>query len=327
METRILDSDDVTETIALPTLIDAVERAFVAYGHDNVQMPAKSYIELAQYDGDFRAMPAYVDAEDWEGAAIKWVNSHPNNPERFDLPTVMGVVIYSDPETAVPLAIMDGTELTRLRTGAAAAVATDYLAIDDATSLGIVGAGVQSYAQLNAIATVRDLEEIIVAEQDQARLEAFIDAFSDRFDVRAGSIADAAACDILSTVTPVREPIVDRAVVGDHTHINAVGADAAGKQELDEQILQDATIVIDDYEQCTHSGEINVAYQAGRLTDDDIYADLAAIVTAEKRVDTEGLTVFDSTGLAIQDVAAAHTAYEGAVDADRGETIELLTTA
>ncbi len=326
METRILDSDDVIETVSLPALTEAVEQAFAAYSRGDVRMPAKSYIDLDRYDGDFRAMPAYVEAEDWEGAAIKWVNSHPKNPERFDLPTVMGVVVYSDPETAVPLAIMDGTELTRLRTGAAAAVATDHLAREDATSLGLVGAGVQSYAQLNAIATVRGLETVVVAEQDQGRLDAFVDTFADTFDVRAGSIAEAAACDILSTVTPVREPIVDRAAVGEHTHINAIGADAAGKQELDEQILQDATVVIDDYEQCTHSGEINVAYQAGRLTDDSIHADLAAVVTGEASVETGGLTVFDSTGLAIQDVAAAHTAYEGAIETNRGTTVELLTT-
>ncbi len=104
-------------------------------------MPAKSYIDLPQYNGDFRSMPAYVNAETWDAAAVKWVNVHLDNPRDHDLPTVLGTLIYSDPETAFPLAVMDGTVLTRLRTGAAAAVATDHLAVADADSLGLVGAG------------------------------------------------------------------------------------------------------------------------------------------------------------------------------------------
>ncbi len=326
MQTRILDSTDVTASVSFSEAITAVETAFDAYARGSVQMPAKSYIDLPQYDGDFRAMPAYLDAGDWDGAAIKWVNSHPENPARFDLPTVMGIVIYSNPETAAPLAIMDGTELTRLRTGAAAAVATDRLAVPDASSFGVIGAGVQSYAQLEAIATVRPIEEVVVAEQDQARLDAYLDAFNDRFDIRAGSIAEAAGCDILSTVTPVHDPIVDRDVVGEHTHINAIGADAEGKQELDTQILLDSTLIIDDYEQCTHSGEINVSWQADRLTDADITGELGAVVAGDIDVDQQALTVFDSTGLAIQDVATARVAYRNASDADRGTTLELISS-
>ncbi len=327
METRILNSEDIATLVSYGDLVPTIEGAFGAYARGSVTMPAKSYIDLPQYNGDFRSMPAYVHAEDWEGAAIKWVNSHPDNPDRFELPTVMGVVVYSDPETARPLAILDGTELTRLRTGAAAAVATDHLAVEDARSMGIVGAGSQSYAQLKAIATVRPIEEVVIAEQDPAREAAFIEAFEGQFDIRAGSIAEAASRDILSTVTPVREPIVDRDVVGDHTHINAMGADAAGKQELDEQILLDGAVVIDDYDQCTHSGEINVPWGAGRLTDSDIAGELGSIVIGDTTVDQSGITVFDSTGLAIQDVAAAHVAYENARVADRGSTIELIDTS
>jgi len=235
-------------------------------------------------------------------------------------------MIYSDPETAFPLAIMDGRELTMLRTGAAAAVATDHLAVADATSLGIVGAGVQSYTQLEAIAAVRPIEEVVVADQSAERVADFLDYFADRFEVRGGERGEAAACDVLSTVTPVESPIVDRADVGEHTHINAIGADAAGKHELSDQILLDAKLVIDDYEQTTHSGEINVPYSAGTLTDDDIYGALGEIVVGEKegRSPTDGITVFDSTGLAIQDVAAAHVVYTEANEADNGTAFDLL---
>jgi alanine dehydrogenase len=328
MQTLLLGPDDVREYVDLPSVIDAVAAAFAADARDNTIMPAKSYIDLPEYNGDFRSMPAYVHAGDWDAAAVKWVNVHPDNPSDHDLPTVLGTLIYSDPETAVPLAVMDGTNLTRLRTGAAAAVATDYLAVPDADSLGLVGAGVQSYTQLAAIASVREIERVVVADQNTEKQQAFIDQFADRFDVRAGSIADAAACDVLSTITPVESPIVKREWLGEHTHVNAIGADAAGKHEHDDRILLEATLVIDDYEQCTHSGEINVPWSEDVLADDDIYGELGDIVAGEipGREADDGVTLFDSTGLAIQDVAAAHVAYENARAADGGTDFSLVGT-
>ena len=324
METLFLDTETVAASVDLEVLVPEIEAAFRAYEQGRTQMPPKSYIELPQHNGDFRSMPAYVEAESWEGAAIKWVNVHPDNPERFELPTVMGTVIYSDPETAVPLAVIDGTELTRLRTGAAAAVATDRLAVPGASSLGIIGAGVQAYTQLRAIATVRPIDEVVIVDRNADRITAFIETFEDEFTVREGTIAEAGHCDVLSTVTPVREPIVTPGDVGPDTHINAMGADATGKQELATEILQNATVVIDDYEQCTHSGEINVPWSNGALTDANIAAELGAVVTGATTVEQDGISVFDSTGLAIQDVAAAHVAYEGAVEAGRGMKLSLL---
>jgi alanine dehydrogenase len=329
MQTLLLNSEDVHENADMAELVPAVEEAFAAFERGDAQMPPKSYIDLPQYNGDFRSMPAYMDAGDWDAAGIKWVNVHPDNEEQFDLPTVMGTMVYSSPETAFPLAVMDGTELTMKRTGAAAAVATDHLAVADASSLGIVGAGVQSYTQLEAIATVRDIENVVVSDLDEERVARFIDAFEDEFDVRAGSIEEAASCDVLSTVTPVEDPIVSRDAIGDHTHVNAMGADAEGKHELADEILLDAKLVIDDHEQTTHSGEINVPYNAGVLSDDDIYGDIGAIVVGDRegRTDDDGITVFDSTGLAIQDVAAAHIVYEHARENDNGYEFDLLGLA
>jgi alanine dehydrogenase len=323
METLLLDSTDVTESTQIGDVIDAVEGAFAAYARGDTIMPSKSYVELAQYSGDFRSMPAYIQAEDWDAAGVKWVNVHTDNE---DLPTVMGTIIYSDPTTGFPLALMDGTDLTRLRTGAAAAVATRYLAREDATSLGLVGAGVQSYSQLEAIAGVRDIETVVISDRNEAAIEAFGEAFGDEFDVREGSIAEAAACDVVSTVTPVREPIVHE--VGERTHVNAIGADAEGKHEIADDVLADATIVIDDYEQCTHSGEINVPWSEGLLDDEDIHGELGDVVTGnvEGRTPEDGVTVFDSTGLAIQDIATAHVVYEYADEHGIGTPFPLVGT-
>ena len=324
--TRLLNGEQVDREMPMDELIAGVEDAFRAYELGNAQMPAKSYIDLRKYNGDFRSMPAYLETEDWDAAAIKWVNVHPDNPEKFDLPTVMGTVIYSDPETAYPLALIDGTVLTMKRTGAAAGVATDHLAIPDASSMGIIGAGIQAYTQLEAVATVRDIEEVVVSDVDESKVEAFIEEFGDRFEVRAGSIAEAASCDVLSTVTPVRDPIVSPEDLGEHTHVNAMGADAEGKEELDPAVLQAATVVIDDYEQCTHSGEINVPFHDGEFDDEDIYGEIGEIVAGNRpgREGIEGVTVFDSTGLAIQDVAAAHVVYEHAIEEEIGTDFDLL---
>jgi alanine dehydrogenase len=328
MQTLLLDHEAVAANAQMTDVIGAVSDAFAAYERGDAQMPAKSYVDLPQYNGDFRSMPAYLDAGEWDAAGIKWVNVHTDNIEQYDLPTVLGTMIYSDPKNAFPLAIMDGTTLTRLRTGAAAAVATDHLAVEDASSLGIIGAGVQSYTQLEAIAEVRPINKVVVSDLDDERVQRFIDRFDDEFEVNPGSIADAAACDVLSTVTPVEDPIVEREMVGEHTHINAMGADAEGKHEHADQILLDATLVIDDYEQTTHSGEINVPWSEDVLTDDDIYADLGEIVVGEKdgRTSDTGITVFDSTGLAIQDVATAHVVYEHAEENDNGSPFGLVDT-
>jgi len=326
METLLLDRTTVDENTPMRELVGAVSDAFAAYERGNAQMPAKSYIDLPQYNGDFRSMPAYMDAGDWDAAGVKWVNVHPDNPDQFDLPSVLGTMIYSDPRNAFPLAIMDGTELTMKRTGAAAAVATDHLAIDGAHSLGLVGAGVQAYTQLDAISTIRPIEEVVICDLDAERVAAFVEAFEDEFDVRSGSIADAASCDVLSTVTPSTEPIVSVDDVGEHTHVNAMGADAADKQELDPEMLKEAKLVIDDYDQTTHSGEISIAWDEGLIDAGDIDAEIGEIVVGERegRKEGDGVTVFDSTGLAIQDVAAAHVVYEHARENDNGTPFDLV---
>ena len=326
MESVLLGPAAVRESIQVSEVIDAVEGAFGAYARGNVQMPAKSYIDLPQHNGDFRSMPAYVDAGDWDAAAVKWVNVHTDNPAEHGLPTVMGTIIYSDPETAFPLALLDGTHLTRLRTGAAAAVATRHLAVEDASTLGLVGAGVQSYTQLAAIARVRPIDSVVVSDVSDKAIAEFRERYGDTYDVREGTTTEAAACPVVSTTTPVREPIVE--AVGEHTHVNAMGADAAGKQELDPAVFEGAKLVIDDYEQCTHSGEISVPWNQGLLGDEDIHAELGDVVVGDAagRTPADGVTIFDSTGLAIQDVAAAHAVYERASTEDIGTPFELVGT-
>ena len=327
MDTYLFGPDDVDETLDTPSVTDAVEDAFAAYYHEDAQMPPKSYIDLPEYNGDFRSMPAYVGGDD-DGAAVKWVNSHPDNPDEHGLPSVMGVVVYSDPETAFPLAVIDGTTLTRYRTGAAAGVATRHLAREEVSTFGVVGAGAQAYRQVEAVTAVRDIERVVVSDVDEEAVERFVDDHDDTsFDVVGGKTREAAGCDVVSTLTPSREPIVERNWVNDGAHVNAMGADAEGKQELDSELVKDARVVVDNPEQCLHSGEINTLVSAGEFDEDDVYATLGEVIAGDDPGSREDdITVFDSTGLAIQDVAAARLVNKRGRERGIGTPFELVGT-
>ncbi|ACY15171.1 ornithine cyclodeaminase family protein [Haliangium ochraceum] len=319
MDTLILTQRDIRSLITMAEVVPAVERAFLAHGRGEGLMPPKVYIDLPQHHGDFRAMPAYL-----EGAAgVKWVNSHPQNPVKHGLPSVMGVYILSDPETAQPLAIMDATWLTALRTGAAGAVASKYLAVGKPRSLGFIGCGVQARVLLAAHREVfGDSLELLMADASSESAA----RFAEEAGGTAVSRARAAGCDVVCTSTPARAPVVERGWVSSGAHINAIGADGHGKQELDPAILRDAKVVIDEREQASHSGEIHMPIERGDYALASVHGTLGEVVAGQKsgRTGSE-ITVFDSTGLAIQDVAVAHAIYELARTRDIGQSVDITS--
>ena len=323
MELLYLNEGDVTKLLDMPGAISVVEEAFLEHGMGRVQMPPKSYLYFPT--GDLRTMPAYLETAGIAG--VKIVNVHPGNPEA-GLPTVMAVVVLNSIETGAPLAVMDGTYLTDMRTGAAGGVAADRLARTDAAVVGMVGVGRQARTQLRAICEVRSIEAVKITDCSDASCRQFIDDTKDlgcEITVVDG-IRQVCDCDILVTTTPVREPIVADGWVPDGTHINAIGADAAGKEELDPEILKRSRIVIDDPAQAFHSGEVNVPLKLGIISEGDIYGTLGEIVAGIKpgRTDDDEITVFDSTGLAIQDVSTANHVYQQAVRKGIGTYLKLF---
>src|SRR6185295_8667397 len=297
--------------------IPAVESAFAAHGRGEVIMPPKLYLPLEKYAGDFRAMPSFLG----DAVGVKWVNMHPENPKRFNLPSVMGVYILSDPETAFPLAVMDGTRLTAFRTGAAAAVASKYLAVKSPATIGFVGCGVQARKLLAAHRAMYSGFRAIMADASPEAAE----RFAKEAGGFVGAMDQAGSCDIICTSTPSRAPILHRSYVGISTHINAMGADAPGKQELDPRLLHDATVVLDDWAQATESGEVNVPLHAGTYKREQIQGTLGEIVAGKKpgRTGLE-ITIFDSTGLAIQDLALARLVFDEARKQGLGIEIDLV---
>jgi alanine dehydrogenase len=319
METIVLTRKDVESIISMKEAINAVEEAFRLYATSKAIMPPKVYLTLE--DGDFRAMPSYLMGY----AGVKWVNSHPKNPEK-GLPTVMAVFILNNPKNGFPLAIMDATFLTSLRTGAAGGVAAKHLARENSKVFGFIGCGKQAIFQLLAIKEIFDIE-LVKAYDISEKAELAFKEFCKKegVDCRITNAKDACDCDVLITTTPSTSPVVKKDWIKEGTHINAIGADAPGKQELEIEILKKSKIVVDDLEQALHGGEVNVAHSLGIIRRENIYATLGEIVAGIKK-GREGneITIFDSTGLAIQDLAVAKIVYEKAVKKDLGIKIELI---
>lgn len=303
---RLLTQRDIERLVDLPTAIRVIRAAFVAMARGETAMPPKVYLPLPR-QSDFRAMPAYLRRP--PACGVKWVNVHPDNRRR-GLPTVMALIILNDPATGEPIAVMDGIVITKLRTAAASAVAAQALARPESRTVGLVGCGAQADAQVAALAELFPLARVAVWGPRSGEAERFCRRMQ-RCLPRVTWVAAPTVercvreADLIVTVTPSRRPLVRRAWVRPGTHLNAVGADAPGKQELDPQILREATVVVDDVEQAVHGGELNVPIRRRHYRASQIHATLGEVLLGRRRGrrDRAELTVFDSTGLAVHDVA------------------------
>ena len=295
-----------TETGMDPAAVNrAIEAAFADHGRNLVQMPPKTYITLPQ--GDFRTMPAYLPSIGIAG--VKVVNVHPNNPSR-GLPTVMALTVILDLATGKPEAIINATRLTDMRTGAAGAVAAKYLSSKKEVVMGVIGTGRQAEAQVMATAQELRIKELRVWSRNPVHAARFCKTTGFP-DCHVTSAEKACDCDLLVTTTPSREPVVRSEWIRDGTHINAIGADAPGKEELDPALLSRAAVFVDDPVQAVHSGEINVPVTKGLFSPDKIAGTLGEVVIGNAgRKGSGAITIFDSTGLAIQDLAIAKIAMQ-----------------
>lgn len=307
----LLSRQEIEGLLEMDEVLAAVEYAFKLEAEGKSIMPPKIYLDLPQHQGDFRAMPAYINGS----AGLKWVCVYPNNRAR-NLPSVMATIILCDPNSGCPLAIMDGTYITDMRTGASGGVAAKYLARKDSSVIGIIGAGKQAETQLLAISKVLpQIKEAKVFDQHRDTALRYAEKMATKLQINVHpveTIQEAAEADIVITSTTSREPVIKKEYIRPGTHINAIGADAAGKEELEPEILKGAKIVVDDIAQSSHSGEINVPLARGLIKEGDIYGTLGEVVTGIKkgRENDEETTIFDSTGLAIQDIICAKLIYD-----------------
>jgi alanine dehydrogenase len=291
--------------------VDAVRDAFVAYARGEWTMPPKVYVP-AYPAGDFRAMPALGAGH----ALLKWVTSFPGNRAQ-GLPTVTGLVLLSDAATGMLRAALDAAAVTALRTGAAAVLAAETLGRDDARSAAVIGAGVNGRAVAKTF--LARGRRVTLWDVDPEHAERVADELGASV---AATREEALAADLLVTVTPGRELVLREGSLRQGQHASLMGADGPGKAEIAVEELARVRVFCDDWEQASHNGDLARAVEAGVLGRDDV-TDLGAVLagSAPGRRSAEEATVFDSTGLAIQDLAIALAAVEhaGGLDLPRIE--------
>jgi ornithine cyclodeaminase/alanine dehydrogenase-like protein (mu-crystallin family) len=303
----------VYEAVSPERAVEAVRDAFIAYARREWTMPPKVYVP-AYPAGDFRAMPALGGGH----ALLKWITSFPGNPAKGS-PTVMGVVLLSSAEDGRLVAVLDAASVTALRTGAAAVVAAETLGRRDAATAAVVGAGVNGEAAARTF--VARGRTPLLWDVDESRARDVAERIG--ADV-AASREEALAADLLVTVTPGREVLLPAGALRPGQHVSLMGADGPGKAEIAVDELARVRVFCDDWEQASHGGEVAAAVAAGVLGREDV-TELGAVLAgaAEGRRSDEEATAFDSTGLAIQDLAVALAALEGADELRDLSRIEL----
>jgi alanine dehydrogenase len=299
-ELAVFGHDAVLAAVSPLEAIERVRDGFVRHAAGEWQMPSKVYLE-APPNGDFRAMPARGSGL----AIVKWVSSFPGNPER-GLPVVMGVICVSSDEDARPLALIDTRAVTALRTGAVAAVAAQELARPDASSAGIVGCGLHGAWAARCLAAA-EYGPGVCFDPDPDRAG----ALAGELGWEAGSLEDALACDVVTCVTPGHEPVLHRADVRPGTHYSMLGADGPGKAEAEPAAVAECVLFCDEWQQASHGGELTGAVEARLVSEADV-TELGEVLTgmAPGRPNQDVATLFDSTGLAIQDLAICHAVME-----------------
>lgn len=327
-EVLILTRKEVESCLSMKRTIEAVKEAYIAFANGRVQMPPVMHLDVHKYNGEVDIKSGYV--EDFELIGTKIASGYYDN-HKLGLPPGMAVIVLLDLKTSMPLAIMDGSYITAYRTGAAGAVAASILARKDSTKIGIIGAGTQGRMQILALKEIFQLEEIRVWDIEEKMATKYatemsellgidVKKFTNREDVVRGS-------DIVVTVTPSKKALVEKDWIEKGMHINAIGADGPGKQEHDPAIVKLADkVVVDSLAQCKRIGEIQHALSQGLIHESDVHAEIGEILIGKKvgRESKDEITFFDSTGLAAQDIAAAHVVLKAAKEKNLGYSTELM---
>jgi alanine dehydrogenase len=327
-EVRILTQREVQSCLPMDRTIEAVREAYVAFAKGSVELAPVAHLDVRKHNGEVDIKSGYV--EDFGLIGTKIASGFYDN-QKLGLPPGVAVIVLMDLKTSMPLAVMDGTYITAYRTGAAGAVAADLLARKDSTKVGVVGAGTQARMQILALNEIFSLEEIKVWDVVEKAGRDYATEMSSKLgiEVKARNKVEnvVEGTDIVVTVTPSREALVNAEWIGEGVHINAIGADGPGKQELDPMIVKKADkVVVDSLAQCRRIGEIQHALSQGIITEADVHAEIGQILLGEQvgRESMKEITLFDSTGIAAQDIAAAHVVLEQAKSKDLGQVINLL---
>ncbi|MFX1544415.1 MAG: ornithine cyclodeaminase family protein [Promethearchaeota archaeon] len=327
-EVLILSKNEVQSCLPMGKTIQAVREAYIAFAKGRVQLAPVAHLDVKQYNGEVDIKPGYV--EDFGIIGTKIASGYYDN-HKLGLPPGVAVIVLMDLKTSMPIAIMDGTYITAYRTGAAGAVAADVLARKNSKRVGVVGTGTQGRMQIIALRELLKIEEVRAWDIVGDAAERYAKEMTESFGIEVNAFSNVEDvvrdADIVVTVTPSREALVKSDWIGEGVHINAIGADGPGKQELDPKIVANADkIVVDSLVQCRRIGEIQHALAQNLITENNVHAEIGQILIGDKsgRESDKEITMFDSTGLAAQDIAAGYVVYKEAKERGLGLTTNLL---
>jgi ornithine cyclodeaminase/alanine dehydrogenase len=328
-DTLVLTARDVARSLDLARCIEAVEQGLRLHEEGRSQGPASLGLTLP--DGSFHVKAAGLSIDGRSFIAAKSNVNLPGNPARCGLPTIQGVLTLADADTGFPLAVMDSALVTSIRTAAATAVAARRLALPGSNTVTVVGCGEQGEVQLRAVAAVCPVRRVFALDLDRDKARAYARRLSGELGIVVESAMDVGAAlrqsAIGLTCTTSTSPIVHPDDVHPGLLVAAIGADNPHKQELDPRILASARVVVDSLAACATGGELHHAIDAGLMTADDVHGELSALVAGRRpgRSSPDEVFVFDSTGSALMDVAAAVLVYASALTAGRGVAVALGT--
>jgi alanine dehydrogenase len=323
--TLVLTRRDVQRFLSLADCIEAVERAFRLYGEGGILAPVMTGIH--SFEGGFHVKAGILPLARSYFAA-KMNANFPENRHRANLPTIQGVIVLCDAQNGRPLAVLDSIEITATRTAAATAVAAKYLARMDSKVATICGCGDQGRVQLQALAQILNLQSAFAYDIDEGKASEYARDCCAKLGIAVQATKDLSRAteesDVCVTCTSSREGFLSSQHVRPGTFIAAVGADNPEKQELLPELMASAKIVVDILEQCASSGDLHHAIRTGSVSRSDVHAELGEVVAGKKpgRTSQEETIIFDSTGMALQDVAAAALVYEKAEQAGFERSLE-----
>ena len=322
----LLGPRDVRSLLSVEDCISAVEEAFRLYGEGKAQAPG--VLGMHVDGGGFHIKAGLLNLRKQYFAA-KVNGNFPENPSRSGLPTIQGVIVLCDAGRGTPLAVMDSRDVTSLRTAAATAIAARYLARPASETVTICGCGEQARHQLRALAHIFHLRSVFAFDTSVERAARFADELSSALHLAIRPVNEVrpavAQSDICVTCTPSQQPFLSSEDVSKGTFVAAVGADSPHKSEIQPALMSKAKVVCDVLEQCAAMGDLHHALESGVMRRSDVFAELGLIVAGKKpgRESDKEITIFDSTGMALQDVAAAAVAYEKAVELNAGARLSL----
>ena len=328
IETLLLNVKDVEKIIIESDIISTVEEGYIAYNRGKINQPDIVSIDIPEKNGELDIKSCYNELNNY--ITVKMASGFYDNGIKFNLPTMLGVITLIDGDTGAPLCIMDGSLITGVRTAAAGAISAKLLSRENSKTVAVFGAGTQARLQIYALKKIRDIEVVQVYSEKVEELEKY------KIDIEKNTNLKVVLCstpkealnkaDIVITTTPSKNYYIDSSYIEKGMHIIAVGADMAGKNELDPKIFKNAKIINDSIRQCTSRGETRNAIISGMIKESDIHAEIGQLLEGQKalRESEEEITIFDTTGMGVQDNVVAAKIYEVAKLRNIGKEFSFL---